>query len=55
MFMVQSCYFYSVALAHHKHSQYPTPLQLSAHYLSSEVKHFKDAINTFLELNMNEG
>lgn len=51
--MLQSCYFYSVALADHKYSQYSIPLQLSAYYLSSKVKHFKDAINNFLELNMN--
>lgn len=52
--MLQTCYFYSVPLADHKYSQYPTPLQLSGHYLSSKVKCFKDAINNFLELNMNE-
>lgn len=54
MRVLQSCYFYSVALADLKYLQYPVPLQLSVHYLSSKVKHFKDAINYSLELNMNE-
>lgn len=50
--MLQSRYFYSVALADRKYGWYPTPLQLSAHYLSSKLKNFKDAINNFLELYM---